>query len=101
MQRMTVLKLTDIFTQYGVTEPVEEFICESETYVFAGRRWFSIYLYHLPSSRQSSTSIVPYRDKDVEYTISELVYQAIPRDEQAYLDRFQAYFSEVIEPPEE
>ena len=101
MKEMHTAKKTLIFTTYDINEPVADFSIQAETYVFSGRRWAGIYVNHIPSGRVSSRAIVPYRDIDIEQTIVELIFEAIPRDEVAYLDRMDRYFSEEIVAPEE
>lgn len=101
MKEMHVSKKQLIFAAYDIDLLVEDFTVQAETYVFSGRRWFNIYVYHLPSDRVASRSMIAYRDSDVEKTVADLVFESMPRDDTALLDRLDRYFSEEVVLPEE
>jgi len=98
---MHISKKQLIFTSYNINQPVEDFVVQAESYVFSGRRWFNIYVNHIPSERLASRTIIGYRDSDIEEAVSDLIYESMPRDDAALLDRLDRYFSEEVIPPEE
>lgn len=102
MKEMHISKKQLIFTKYDIDQPVEDFSIQAESYVFAGKRWAAIYVYHLPTERQSSKAVVAYRNSDIEDTVAQLIFEALPRDDVAFMARLDGYFSEDIPlPPEE
>jgi hypothetical protein len=102
MKEMHISKKQLIFTAYNVPQAVEDFSIQAESYVFAGKMWAAIYTTHIPSGKQSSKAIVAYKNADIEETVAQLVYEALPRDDVAFMARLDAYFSEEIPlPPEE
>jgi hypothetical protein len=102
MKEMHVSKKVQLFTQFDITEMVDDFTIQAESYVFANKRWAAIYITHLPSGRVASKAIVAYRNSDIENTISDLVFESLPRDDVAYMARMDSYFSEEVPlPPEE